>query len=83
MIQVSNLCKSFTDKKVLDDVNLNIGDGKVFGLVGINGAGKSTLLRLLSGIYEADSGSIMIEGEEVFENEGVKSKIFFLPDEPF
>ncbi len=83
MIQVNNLCKSFGDKKVLDNVNLKIEDGKVFGLVGINGAGKSTLLRLLSGIYEADSGSIIIEGENVFENEKVKSKIFFLPDEPF
>ena len=83
MIQINNLCKSFKEKKVLDNVNLKIEDGKVFGLVGINGAGKSTLLRLLSGIYEADKGSIIIEGENVFENEKVKSKIFFLPDEPF
>ena len=83
MIQIKNLEKSFGDKKVLESVNITIEDGKVFGLVGINGAGKSTLLRLLSGIYEKDYGSILYDGEEVYENENVKSKIFFLPDEPY
>ena len=83
MIKISNLSKSFNDKKVLNNLNLEIKDGEVFGLVGINGAGKSTLLRLISGIYKADCGSIIIDGEEVYENEKVKNEIFFLPDEPY
>lgn len=83
MIKISNLSKSFSDKVVIKNMNLEIKDGEVFGLVGINGAGKSTLLRLISGIYQADSGSIMIDGEEVYENEKVKNEIFFLPDEPY
>ncbi len=83
MIQIVNLDKSFGDKKVLESVNITIEDGKVFGLVGINGAGKSTLLRLLSGIYDKDYGSILFDGEEVYENESVKNNIFFLPDEPY
>lgn len=83
MIGIRNLSKSFSDKKVLKDVNVTIEEGKVFGLVGINGSGKSTLLRLISGVYKADSGSIIIDGEEVFENEKIKQKIFFLPDEPY
>ena len=83
MIQITNLCKSFSDKKVIENLNLVIEDGKVFGLVGINGAGKSTLLRLVSGIYKADSGNILIDGEEVYENEKIKNQIFFLPDEPY
>ena len=83
MIKISNLSKSFTDKIVLKNLNLEIKDGEVFGLVGINGAGKSTLLRLMSGIYKADEGSIIIDGEEVYENEKIKNKIFFLPDEPY
>ena len=83
MIEIKHLSKSFGDKKVLEDLDLVIENGKVFGLVGINGAGKSTLLRLLSGIYKADSGNIYIDGEDVYENEKVKKNIFFLPDEPY
>ncbi len=83
MIKIINLSKSFSDKQVLKDLNLEIEEGKIFGLVGINGAGKSTLLRLISGIYQADQGSIIIDGEEVYENENIKNKIFFLPDEPY
>ncbi len=83
MIEISNLSKSFGTHQVLKDVNLKINDGQVFGLVGINGAGKSTLLRLISGVYQADSGSILIDGEDVFENAKVKESLFFLPDEPY
>lgn len=83
MIEIKNLSKSFNDKQVLKNLNIKIDDGKVFGLVGINGAGKSTFLRLLSGIYKADEGSILVDGEEIFENEKVKADFFFLPDEPY
>ena len=83
MIEIKNLCKNFSDKEVLKGLNLKIEEGKIFGLVGINGSGKSTLLRLISGIYQKDKGEILIDGEEVYENENAKSKIFFLPDEPF
>lgn len=83
MIKIQGLNKSFNDKEVLKNVDLTIKDGSVFGLVGINGSGKSTLLRLISGVYQADSGEVIIDGENVFENERIKRKIFFLPDEPY
>ena len=83
MIVIKNLSKSFGTKQVLKDLNLIIEEGKVFGLVGINGSGKSTLLRLISGIYKSEEGSVIVDNEEVYENEAVKAKIFFLPDEPF
>ncbi len=83
MIQLINLNKNFKDKEVLKNLSLTIEEGTVFGLVGINGAGKSTLLRLISGVYKPDGGSVLIDEEEVFENEKAKSKIFFLPDEPY
>ena len=83
MIEIKNLYKSYDDKQVLNNLSINIEDGKIFGLVGINGAGKSTLLRLMSGIFEPNSGSIKYDGNEVFENEKVKKDIFFLPDEPY
>ena len=83
MIEIRNLCKSFKDKEVLRDLNLKIKDGEVFGLVGINGAGKSTLLRLISGIYEADSGYVLVDDVDAYENEDVKRHFFFLHDEPY
>ena len=83
MIEVKGLCKSFSDKEVLKNVSITIEDGKIFGLVGINGAGKSTFLRLLSGIYKADSGSILFDNEEIYENPKKKNEMFFLPDEPY
>ena len=83
MIEVINLCKSYGKNNVLIDANLKVGDGAIFGLVGINGSGKSTLLRLLSGVMQADKGQILIDGEEVYENENVKKGIFFLPDDPY
>lgn len=83
MIEIKELSKSFGLKQVLDDVTLQINEGQVFGLVGINGAGKSTLLRLISGVYKPDCGSVYVDGENVFDNPNAKSKIFFLPDEPF
>ena len=83
MIEIKNLCKSFSDKEVLKDINITINDGSIVGLVGINGAGKSTLLRLISGIYKADGGTILVDNEELYENESVKADLFFLPDEPF
>ena len=84
MIEIKNLYKSYEkDKPVLKGLNVTIGEGCVFGLVGINGAGKSTLLRTLAGVMQADGGQVCVDGEEVYENENVKRKLFFLPDEPF
>lgn len=83
MIDVIDLCKSYGSNVVLEGANLKVEDGAIFGLVGINGAGKSTLLRLLGGVLRADSGNILIDGNEVYENEKVKKSIFFLPDDPY
>lgn len=83
MIEIKNLHKSFKENNVLKNVNCKIETGSIFGLVGINGAGKSTLLRLISGIYKADFGSILVDGEEIYENEKKKADFFFLPDEPY
>ena len=83
MIEIRSLCKSYGKTPVLQDVNLNIPQGSVFGMVGINGAGKSTLLRLMAGVLKADKGSVCYEGQDVFENEQVKKDIFFLPDDPY
>ncbi|MCI9281289.1 MAG: ABC transporter ATP-binding protein [Bacilli bacterium] len=82
MIEIKNLTKSFNDDKiVLENLNCTIKDNAIYGLVGANGAGKSTLLRLITSIYKSDSGSILIDNKEVFDNEDIKQDIVFVPDD--
>ncbi len=81
MIKLSNTTKKFGDFTALDNVDLLIPKGTAFGLLGSNGAGKSTILRLLSGIYKQESGSVTIDGQEVFDNTDIKKRVFFINDE--
>jgi ABC-2 type transport system ATP-binding protein len=81
MIELKGVTKKFDDFTALENADITIGSGTAFGLLGSNGAGKSTILRLLSGIYEADAGNVLIDGEEVFDNAKVKQKVFFINDE--
>ena len=71
MIQVHNLKKKFDDFQALNGVEMHVGKGDIYGLVGPNGAGKSTLIRHLTGVYKADEGEILIDGEPVFENRNI------------
>ena len=83
MIKISNLNKSFGNKKVLEDLNCTIKTGSIYGLIGANGAGKSTLLRIIMGIFQKDSGSIEIDGKEITDDEDFKQKLAFVPDDLF
>ena len=83
MIEVTNLTKKFSDFTALDNVTCTIPSGCVYGMVGSNGAGKSTFLRLISGVYKGEHGTIKIDGEDVFENPAVKSRIAFVSDDLF
>lgn len=65
ILEMKNINKSFPGVKALDHVNLSIKKGEVHALIGENGAGKSTLMKILSGVYQMDSGDIFIEGEKV------------------
>ena len=80
MIEANQLTKRFGILTALDQISFQIQSGSIFGLVGSNGAGKSTFLRTLAGIYQPDGGSVTLDGEAPFENPGVKSRIFFIPD---
>ncbi|MDO4300305.1 MAG: ABC transporter ATP-binding protein [Clostridia bacterium] len=83
MIRVENLNKSFDGFKALDNLNLSVKKGSVYGLIGPNGAGKTTLIKNLTGIYKPDSGSILVENEPVYENTYLKQKIVYISDELF
>ena len=65
ILELKNIQKSFGSLKALDDVSLDLQFGEVLGLVGDNAAGKSTLMKILSGFYQADKGSIFVEGKQV------------------
>ena len=82
MILINNLSHSLGKKTVLREINLEITDNTILGIVGINGAGKSTLLRLLSGVYIPDNGDIRYDGKSPSDAE-TRRDIFFLSDDPY
>ena len=83
MLDAKNLTKSFGSFKALDDLTMHVPEGTVYGLVGPNGAGKSTLIRCLTGVYRPDSGTVLMEGQRIYENPGIKCRIGYIPDDVF
>lgn len=83
MIETKKLVKTFDGFKALNELDINVPKGSVYGLVGPNGAGKSTVIRHLAGIYRQDSGHVLIDGQPVYENNAIKSRIAYIPDEIF
>ncbi|MCB2360029.1 ABC transporter ATP-binding protein [Clostridium estertheticum] len=81
MIDIKNMSKKIDDKYILKNVDLHVNKGSIFGIIGENGAGKTTLIKCLTGIYRVNEGSILIDGEEVFDNNKIKQKIGYVSDE--
>jgi ABC-type sugar transport system ATPase subunit len=65
LVDMRGICKAFGHVQALDHAHMVVYPGEVLGLVGDNGAGKSTLIKILSGVYDADSGEIRIQGQPV------------------
>ena len=83
MIEVRGLVKTFDGFKALDGVDLSAPKGAVYGLIGANGAGKTTLIRHLTGSYRQNEGTVKIDGQQVYENCGLKQRIAYIPDDVF
>ncbi|MBU3160037.1 ABC transporter ATP-binding protein [Clostridium frigoris] len=81
MIDIKNMSKKIDDKYILKNVDLHVNKGSIFGIIGENGAGKTTLIKCLTGIYRVNEGSILIDGEEVFDNNKIKQRIGYVSDE--
>lgn len=80
LLQLNGVTKSYGSKRALDDVSLEIGPGKIVGLLGSNGSGKSTLMKMVSGLLQPTKGTVTVTGIPV----GLKSKglVSFMPDRP-
>ncbi len=83
MIKINKISKRFGNITALDNFSITIKSGSVLGLVGSNGSGKSTLIRILSGVYTADSGSIVIDDKKIIDNHLVKGICCFVSDFPY
>jgi D-methionine transport system ATP-binding protein len=76
MIKIRGLKKTFGSVQVLSDINLSIGAGKIYGLIGRSGTGKSTLLRCINGLESYDDGSLLVDGVEVKSLSGEEARGF-------
>jgi ABC-2 type transport system ATP-binding protein len=82
MLQISQLSKSFNGQKAVQNLQLQVKAGEIYGLLGPNGAGKSTTLSMIMGLVKPDTGSISLEGEEVEQNlQKTRAKIAYLPEQ--
>ena len=83
MLELKNITKTFGNFKALDDLSMTVPKGAVYGLVGPNGAGKSTAIRHMTGVYRADCGEVLMDGQPVYENPQIKERIGYIPDDIF
>ncbi|NLG04955.1 MAG: ABC transporter ATP-binding protein [Clostridia bacterium] len=83
MIEVKDLSKNYGEIQAIDHISVSINEGNIFGLIGTNGAGKSTLLKTICGILKPANGEVLIDGENVYESESAKQKIFYISDDQY
>ncbi len=83
MIKILNVTKKYGDKKALDNVSFEVGDGEIFAFIGHNGAGKTTLIKAIMGIHDFDEGEILINGKSIAkEPVACKKEMAYVPDNP-
>lgn len=80
MIKVSGLNKYLGGAKILDDINIQVKKGSIYGLIGPNGAGKTTLIKNLVDIYKPEKGEVTIAGENIRDNTKLKSRLGYVSD---
>lgn len=85
MIELKNVSKNYNKGqiKAVDDISMEIMDGEIFGFLGPNGAGKTTTIKMITGILNADSGTIKLNGFDI-KKDSIKAKMQFgyVPDDP-
>ncbi len=83
MIEVANLSKRYGDLSAIRDVSFTAARGQILGFLGPNGAGKTTTMRIITGFLPATTGTVRVEGFDVFEQSTeVRRRIGYLPENP-
>ena len=83
MLVINHLTKAYGEKKAVDDLNLHIHAGEIYGFIGHNGAGKTTTLKSVVGILQFDQGEILIDGKSIRSDPlACKREIAYIPDNP-
>ena len=83
MLKIEHLTKAYGEKKAVDDLNLHIAPGEIYGFIGHNGAGKTTTLKSVAGILQFDVGEITSGGISIKENPlECKRRFAYIPDNP-
>lgn len=84
MLKLKNLTKTFGDFIAVDNLNLEVNSGNLYGFLGPNGAGKTTTLKMIAGLYTPTSGTITIDGVDNQQNSlRTKETFAYIPDNPF
>ena len=84
MIELIGLSKVYKDLRAVDNIDLTVREGTVFGFLGPNGAGKTTTIKMMAGVLAPTDGQIIVNGMDMAEDpSGVKQCVGFIPDRPF
>ncbi|MBU1098853.1 MAG: ABC transporter ATP-binding protein [Bacteroidetes bacterium] len=84
MLEIINLCKKFGQFSAVDQINIKINAGDLYGFLGPNGAGKTTTIKMIVGLYNITSGKIKVnQMDSVLDSLEVKREIGYIPDQPY
>ncbi len=81
MIEFVNVTKKFGDFTAVEEISFKVEPSSIYGLIGYNGAGKTTLLKTAAGIYKADGGKVIMDGQDIYDNDDVRKDLFYIPDD--
>lgn len=81
MIEFKNIQKKFGDFTAIEGISFVVEPSSIYGLIGYNGAGKTTLLKTAAGIYKPETGEVLMDGENTFDNNNVRKEMFYIPDD--
>ena len=80
-LEIKNITKKYKEKQALTEINLTLKPNTIYGLLGRNGAGKSTLLNIINNRSIPSSGSVMLDGVSILDNEALLNKVYLMSED--